>query len=210
MDRTLVRKNTAQLYVRYQREIGEASLFDVVRIAYWVGQYTLGIVDAEKVAKRVLQTLINTREEVLIERCNYWFKRDVAPHVTSAARRIVEQHLKAGDFCAIVTTATRYAAAPLASMLEIPHVVATELEVDSTGRFTGNFIAPLCYGPGKIIRANQLVQSQNLSLDQAVFYSDSISDLPLLERVKTPIAVNPDPRLSRIARTRGWQREYWK
>ena len=209
MDRTLVRRNTAQLYVRYQREIGEAGWRDALRVGFWVAQYTLGIVDAEAIAVRALRTLAGQHETALSGRCDDWFHRYVVPHVGDAARRTVLRHLEAGDVCAIVTGASRYTAGPLARALRIPFVVSTELECDASGRFTGRHVAPLCYGAGKVARTEQLAASQGFSLDEATFYSDSISDLPLFERVRRPVVVNPDPRLARVARRRGWPVERW-
>ena len=208
MDRTLVRKNTAALYVRYQREIGEATLVDGLRAGVWLLQYTLGIVDAEAVAVKAMRQVIGQHETVLASRCDDWFRRDVAKHIGCDARRAVDRHLAAGDICAVVTGASVYSARPLARLLGIPHVIATELECDEAGRFTGRTIH-LCYGKGKIARSEALAQQHNSSLDDAVFYSDSISDLPLLERVGTPIVVNPDPRLGRVAKQRNWRVERW-
>src|SRR5258708_172818 len=156
MDRTLVRRNTAQLYVRYQREIGETDWRDSLRVAWWVAQYTIGIVDAEKTAVRATQSLSGMAEFVLASRCDDWYRRFVAPHVSDVARRTVFRHLDAGDVCAIVTGASNYSAAPLARALRIPHVVATELECDGEGVFTGRYVPPLCYGVGKIERTERL------------------------------------------------------
>jgi HAD superfamily hydrolase (TIGR01490 family) len=209
MDRTLVRKNTAQLYVRYQREIGEAGWRDSLRAAWWLAQYTLGIVDVEAIAVRAVRSIGGMPEIVLSHRCDDWYRRYVAPHVSDSARRAVMRHLDAGDLCAIVTGASTYSAVPLARALRIPHVVATELECDDKGVFTGRHIPPLCYGKGKIARTQKLAEVHGFSLDDAVFYSDSITDLPLLERVKEPIVVNPDPRLARLAKQRKWRVERW-
>ncbi len=209
MDRTLVRKNTAQLYVRYQREIGEATVVDSLKAAWWIAQYTLGVVDAESVAVRVLRSLAGQHETILAARCDDWFRRDVARHVGCVARRTVDHHLAQGDVCAIVTGATRYTARPLARVLGIPHVIATELERDPRGHFTGRHVHPLCYGVGKIARSEALAREHGFELSEASFYTDSISDLPLLERVGTPVVVNGDPRLLRLARARGWRIESW-
>lgn len=208
MDRTLVRKNTAGLYVRYQREIGEASLFDMARATWWLLEYTLGVVDAEAVAVKALRQAQGQHETVLAARCDDWFRRDVAPHIACEGRRAVERHHAAGDVCAIVTGATYYAARPLSRMLHIDRVIATELETDSERRFTGRHVH-LNYGEAKIHKSEQLARELGTTLDDAVFYSDSISDLPLLERVGTPVVVNPDPRLRRVARQRGWPIEHW-
>jgi HAD superfamily hydrolase (TIGR01490 family) len=209
MDRTLVRKNTAQLYVRWQRRNGEASIVDSLRVAWWIAQYTVGVVDAENIAVRVLSTLAGKDEKLTASRCEEWFHSDVIHHVGDRARNVVKDHLERGDVCAIVTGAWRYTAEPLARTLAIPHVIATELERDDQGRFTGKHVQPLCYGHGKIARSEALAKAHGFDLRDAIFYSDSISDLPLLERVGTPVAVNPDPRLARIARARGWRVERW-
>ncbi len=209
MDRTLVRKNTAQLYVRYQRRIGEASRADTVRVAWWLLQYTFGVVDAEDIATRAIRTMRGKSETAFAARCDDWFQTDVVPHVSDEARRTVARHRDSGDLCAIVTGASRYSAEPLARVLEIPHVIATELECDDAGLFTGRHVPPLCYGHGKIERTQKLAEERGFALEEASFYTDSISDLPLLEVVKTPVVVNPDPRLRRVAKKRGWRIEIW-
>jgi HAD superfamily hydrolase (TIGR01490 family) len=209
MDRTLIRKETATLYIRYQQAIGEANRRDLLRAMYWVTQYTLGVIDAPDVAARALLTLQGTPEMAFANRCDDWFRRYVETHVCDLGRRAVEQHRARGDLLAIVTGASPYAARPLARRLGIPHVVASELEVDEVGFFTGRFVAPLCYGDGKIVRTQRLAEQHGFAIEDATFYSDSFTDLPLLEAVAEPVIVNPDPRLSRLAKQRGWRIEAW-
>src|SRR5262249_51808803 len=102
-----------------------------------------------------------------------------------------------------------YASRPLARRLEIEHLVSSVYELDSEQRFTGKPSLPLCLGDGKVTRAEQLAKQCGFHLRDAVFYTDSVSDLPLLSRVGEPVAVNPDPRLRRIAERRGWRIERW-
>jgi HAD superfamily hydrolase (TIGR01490 family) len=208
MDRTLVRIDTATLYVRYQRDVGDATWRDASRVAWWMFQYTLGIIDAESVAKQAMESFKGKEEVWLRDTCKIWFKDYVLEHVAEAGRSAVRKHTEDGDLVAIVTGATPYAALPLAEELGIPHVVATHLEVEN-GRFTGDVEKPMSYGKGKVVRAERLAAEQGFSLGDATFYSDSITDLPLLERVKTPVIVNPDRRLRRIANQRGWRVETW-
>jgi HAD superfamily hydrolase (TIGR01490 family) len=209
MDRTLLRKETASLYVRYQVAIGEATLGDLAKTLYWVGKYTLGLLDAEKVAAEKLLELAGTSEVAMAARCDDWFRSWVEPHITDGGRRVVERHRAAGDLCAIVTGASPYAAWPLARRLGIDHVVSSVFEVDDRGLFTGRAELPLAFGEGKLRRAERLAERLGFRLEDAVFYTDSVSDLPLLERVAVPIAVSPDPRLWRVARERGWRIETW-
>jgi phosphoserine phosphatase len=72
------------------------------------------------------------------------------------------------------------------------------------GRLTGRVTPPVCYGQGKVVWAERFAAEHDVDLDAGYFYTDSISDLPLLERVGHPVAVNPDPRLRRLADKRGW------
>lgn len=209
MDRTLVRKETGSLYVRYQRDIGKATTLDLIKALYWVGQYTLGILDADKVADKVLASMRGVSEPDFVVQCEGWFTQYVEEHITDKGREAVAKHRARGDVCAIVTGGTRYAAGPLARRLDIDHVVASELEIDETGQFTGRAVKPLCLGTGKLRRAEALAEKLGFALSEATFYTDSISDLPLLERVAEPIVINPDPRLSRTAKRRGWPIERW-
>ena len=209
MDRTLVRRDTATLYVRYQRDIGEIGRADALKVAWWLLRYTFGVIDAQKVAEEALRAYRGKRESWMIDRCEGWFKDYVIPHVTDAGRDAVARRREAGEVTVIVTGATRYAAEPLARELGVEHVVCTELEVDSAGCFTGKMRPPMCYGEGKIERTLRLADAHAFALEESTFYSDSITDRPLLERVGEPIVVNPDARLRRLAKKRGWPIESW-
>jgi len=209
MDRTLVRKETASLYVRYRYDTGQATKLDLLKAFYWAGQYTLGVLDADKVADKVLAMMRGVSEPAFVVQCEDWFTKYVEEHITDKGRAAVAKHKARGDVCAIVTGATRYGAGPLARRLDIEHVVASELEIDETGHFTGRPVKPLCLGDGKLRRAEGLAKRLGFVLSEATFYTDSISDVPLLERVAEPIIVNPDPRLFRLAKRRGWPIERW-
>jgi HAD superfamily hydrolase (TIGR01490 family) len=209
MDRTLIRRDSASLYIRYQRDIGEANWRDSLQVGWWLLQYTLGIVNADRVAEEALRAFRGKREDWMIESCEKWFRGYVLEHVCAAGREAVDRHRSAGEIVAIVTGATPYAARPLARELGIDHVICTELEIDPDGCFTGRVSPPLCYGTGKIARLANIAEREGFSLEEATFYSDSITDLPLLERVRTPIVVNPDTRLRRVAERRGWTIQRW-
>jgi HAD superfamily hydrolase (TIGR01490 family) len=209
LDRTLVRKETASLYVRYVRSRGEATWRDSARVFWWVAQYTLGVIDGPAVAARALRGFAGMPETTLAARCDELFRREVVAHVCDAGRRAVAEHRARGDLVAIVTGATPYMTRPVAQHLGIDHIVTSELELGLDGCFTGRLVEPLCYGDGKLARARDLADRLGFRLEDATFYSDSYTDLPLLEAVRTPVVVNPDPRLRRIARRRGWRVERW-
>ena len=210
LDRTLIRRESASLYVAYQRSIGEASIVDEMRMAWWVLQYTLGVIDAPAVAKKVFKTVRGKTAVSLAARCDDWVRNYVAPHLSDGARRAVGAHRAAGHTLAIVTGATSYTAWPIARLLGSPHVLATELVVDAGGFLTGEAIDPVCYGRGKNTRVEALAKAQNFTLQDCVFYTDSYTDLPLLEAVGEPVVVNGDMRLRREARRRSWRTEEWR
>jgi HAD superfamily hydrolase (TIGR01490 family) len=209
MDRTLVRKDTASLYTRYRRDVGQADWRDAARVGWWMLKYTLGIIDAPRVAAQALASFRGARETSLIDSCDQWFVDYVLPHVCESGREAVRRHRDRGEVTIVITGATRYAAVPLARELGIEHVVCTELEVDGSGCLTGNFCPPLCYGLGKTELAARLAAREGFCVAESTFYSDSITDLPLLERVRHPVVVNPDARLRRVAQRRNWPIELW-
>jgi HAD superfamily hydrolase (TIGR01490 family) len=209
LDRTLLRVDSARLYTQFRRDRGEASLIEALRVGVWAAQYTLGVIDAPKVARKALESFRGRAESWLEQSCAEWFPKYVLPELQQAGRQAVKKHRDAGDFVAIVTGATRYVAEPVAAELGIEHVICSELEIDVQGCFTGQIVEPLCYGPGKIARTSIVAEREGFRLEDASFYSDSITDLPLLEYVKAPIVINPDRRLRKIAEKRGWPIEAW-
>lgn len=209
MDRTLLRVETVSLYVKHQRRTGEATWKDAVKASYWLLQYTFGVLDAPRVADKVLVGLRGMPETVLAARCDDWFREYVERHITDAGRLAVRKHQEAGDVCAIVTAASPYASRPLASILGIEHLVSSVFEVDEKGLFTGRAEKPLCIGEGKLTRAERLAEQLDFDLGDAIFYTDSIQDLALIEKVGEAVCVNPDPRLRRLAKKRGYRVEKW-
>jgi putative phosphoserine phosphatase/1-acylglycerol-3-phosphate O-acyltransferase len=115
----------------------------------------------------------------------------------------VESHRAAGHLTALLTSATRYVADPLAAELGVPHVRVSTLVVRD-GLFSGEAVRPLCYGRGKVYWAERFAAEHDVDLGSSWFYSDSITDLPVLELVGHPVVVHPDPRLRRIAQQRAW------
>ena len=83
--------------------------------------------------------------------------------------------------------------------------IGTRYEVDGDGRFTGRLDGPFVYGPGKVEAMQRFAELHGIDLESSYAYSDSLSDLPMLRAVGSPVAVNPDPPLAEIAKAEGWQ-----
>ena len=203
MDYTLVAANTAAMYVRYLRREGLATRRDVVRMAWWSLQYRLGTVDIDAVVGRVVAAMQGDSEAELRARCVQWFAEEVQPFVSPDGRRTVEQHRAQGHRVILLTGSSPYASAPVAEDLGIEDVLCTRMEVQD-GRFTGQVVDPICFGNGKVQWAERFAADAGIDLSLSYFYTDSHTDLPMLERVGQPRVVNPDGRLAREAHHRGW------
>jgi HAD superfamily hydrolase (TIGR01490 family) len=203
MDRTLIAGNSGVSFMRYSLRRKKTTRWKVVKsiLDYW--RYRFDLLDMKKAYQDSLRDLIGVREEELEQFCREWFEEDVRSLIYPEARECVQLHLGRGESVAIISNSTTYNVQPLARCLGVPHVLATRLEVRE-GTFTGNYVEPLCFRHGKIFWAERLVQQLGGDLESSTFYTDSITDLPLLERVKYPQIVNPDPRLRALAKKRGW------
>ncbi len=142
-------------------------------------------------------------ESVLEEAGQRTFEKHLATQIYPESRALVEAHQAMGHTVAIITSATRYQAAPVARELGIDHLLYTQLGVEG-GVLTGEVVRPTCYGEGKAAAARSLESTYNLDLEESYFYSDSHEDLPLFEIVGRPRPLNPTRKLAQIAKERQW------
>ena len=135
-----------------------------------------------------------------------FFDTRIRPLISPAARALVARHAEAGDLLAIVTATNSYVTGQMTGEFNIPHLIAT-IPAQENGRFTGQARGTPSFREGKIVRVEAWLESLGLwlgSFEQSWFYSDSLNDLPLLERVSHPVAVDADPTLAQVATRRGW------
>jgi len=195
--------------MRYSYARGKTSLWRVGKSIVDYLRYRYDLLNMDKAYRQSLRPLIGVKEEELIKFCYEWFAERVEKLIYPEVKEIVRQHQENGEITVIISNATTYAIQPLAEHLGISQVLGTLLQVKD-GRFTGDFIAPLCFGRGKIFWAQKLMQKINSDFAHATFYTDSITDLPLLEMVKNPQIVNPDLKLCSLAKRRGWPLRYFR
>ena len=128
--------------------------------------------------------------------------------IKSQALALVRDHQAAGDAVVIVTATNEFVTRPIAAAFGVPELIAINLARDPVSHwFTGEIVGTPSFREGKVTRVEAWLQEKNLSWDQveSTFYSDSINDLPLLEKVTHPVATNPDARLRAVASARGWR-----
>ncbi len=137
------------------------------------------------------------------------FMREViAPALREPAQALVRQHQSAGDQVVIVTATNAFVTRPIAQAFGVDDLIAIELQTNAQGEPTGEILGTPSFREGKVVRVEQWLHARGWSWDQvehSTFYSDSINDLPLLDKVHEPVATNPDARLQAVAQERGWR-----
>ena len=132
----------------------------------------------------------------------------IAPMLTPQALALVKKHQDDGDLVAIVTATNEFVTRPIAAAFGVPELLAIELERDGSGAVTGAIKGVPTYQHGKVTRVEQWLAAQQAGwddFDRISVYSDSINDLPLLERATDPVATNPSAALEAVAAERGWR-----
>lgn len=206
MDGTLLSVNSGSQYLKLVYRKGHISKRQLAKGFWWVLQYKMGILDAERVFDFAIKTAAGDSEQEMIDRCDRWFEDELRPTIMPGAKRVIEAHRAKGHVLALLTSATNYAADPLSRALNIEHVLCTRLDVHE-GKFTGKVLRPLCFGQGKVTLAERFASEHDVDLDQSFFYTDSISDKEMLLRVGEPRIVNPDLRLRWLAKQNSWRHE---
>lgn len=209
LDRTLLDLNSGSAWIRYERAHGNLALVDLVRASGWLLRYHMGFADLDAALRLAISRLQGQTEASLTARTLDFYDRHIAHRVRPGALKALARHREAGDRIALLTTSSIYLSRPVGVDLGIDDLLCNRFGVDSSGRFTGQPIEPMCFGVGKLDHARALAEAHGVELTACSFYTDSIADLPVLEAVGRPVVVHPDPRLRRIARTRGWAEENW-
>ena len=203
LDRTVLSDSSGLLYMRYLLRRGDISRLDLLRSYGYAALYKLGLLNYPAVVAKLSSSVANGNEEDTRAICQRWFEEMAVGYVAARAVQRIEEHRQQGHLVTLISASTPYVVGPVAHHLGIEEYLCTRLVVVN-GKFTGGIEDPACYGPGKVHWALQFSARHRAEMGQAYFYSDSYSDLPLLEQVGHPVAVNPDPRLHRLALARGW------
>ena len=194
--------NTTHLDVRGSLW-GEFDWWSLVRNLGPYLQYKLNVLDLTRWVEGTMQSFKGQKEQAVIKEAKRWFREYVEPRIYAEAGELTAKHVDQGHVVALVSGATDFVLRPLAQHLCIEHTMGTHLEVKD-GHFTGRVEQPICFGEGKIYWVQQLIEREGIDLAKSYFYTDSITDLPLLELVGHPQVVNPDPFLYREAKRRHW------
>lgn len=205
LDNTLLAGDSDFLWGRYLCENGivDAEAYRRANEHYYE-QYQHGSLDIAEFLEFVFKPLAKHSIEQLEMWREAYLEQKIKPIILPAAEALIAHHKAQGDTLLIITATNSFLTAPIAKMLGIEHLIATEPELVA-GRYTGRVAGIPSFQQGKVTRLTSWLKQHQQNLDGSIFYSDSHNDIPLLELVDTAVAVDPDPKLQAIAEQRGWK-----
>ncbi len=208
LDNTLLNGDSDFEWAQFLIEQGvlDRELFEAKNLAFYE-QYKAGTLDIHKFLDFQLKPLSRHARKVLEGWHEKFMQTKVRGMMTAPAQELVARHRAAGDVCVIITATNSFVTAPIAREFGVEHLIATEPE-EKDGEFTGQVADVPCFREGKVTRLESWMAQRGWdwnSFADTWFYSDSLNDLPLLEKVKNPVAVDPDATLRAHAEQQGWR-----
>ncbi len=204
LDNTLLEGDSDYLWGEYMvaNQIVDRTEYQLANAAF-LRDYQRGQLDNDQYLRFALMPLTqHPIERLYAWRADFvdtWIK----PAIAAGTAELLERHRAQGDTQIIVSATNLFITEPIAEMLDIPHILSTEPEIIGN-RYTGRYLGTPTFQEGKVVALKAWLEMSEHSLDNSYFYSDSINDLPLLEQVSMPVAVNPDEDLQRVAEEREW------
>ena len=168
--------------------------------------YKDGTLDIFAFVEFQFKPLARNPRSVLNQLLKKYVEEVIKPMITDKARALVKGHQEAGDLIIVITATNSFITKPIAALFGIENLIGTDPE-EKEGEFTGKVLGLPSFKEGKVTRLEAWLKSKNLSLasfEKSYFYSDSHNDLPLMEKVTHPVAVDSDDILSEYATSKGW------
>lgn len=176
------------------------------RNAEYFEHYRAGTLDIHDYVRFATQALREQGPQAAAQAHLRFMDEVIRPAVRPQALELVERHRQAGAQVLIVTATNDFVTGPIAQVFGVSELIAVQLERDAQGQVTGEIVGTPSAREGKVQRMNEWLAQRSLAWAdvETTFYSDSLNDLPLLEKVSHPVATNPDDKLRLLARERGW------
>lgn len=208
LDNTLLNGDSDFEWSQFLIEQGvlDRELFEAKNLSFYE-QYKAGTLDIHEFLDFQLKPLSRHARKTLNAWHEDFMRIKIRPMMGSAARDLVARHRAAGDVCVIITATNSFVTTPVAHEFGIEHLIATDPE-QINGEFTGLVAGVPSFREGKITRLESWMTERAwtwASFADTTFYSDSLNDLPLLAKVKNPVAVDPDATLLKHAQQQSWK-----
>lgn len=166
-------------------------------------QYKAGTLDINEFQRFSLRPLVENPLEQMLALRRSFVETRITPIIARHALELLRRHRARGDETLIITATNRFVTEPIANLLGVPQLLATEPAMHD-GRYTGEIAGEPCFQRGKVLRLEEWLAAGGKRFSEHWFYSDSHNDVPLLEVADVPVAVNPDAQLGELARARHW------
>ena len=204
LDNTLLGGDSDYLWGRFlvEQNIVDGEYYERENRRFYE-EYKVGTLDIHEFLRFSLRPLAEHDVETLRTWRDTFMQEKIEPIMLPAARDLLEKHRAQGHLLLIITATNRFVTEPIAAALNVDHLIATEPEM-MNGRYTGNVAGAPSFREGKVKCLENWLKINGINLSSSWFYSDSLNDLPLLEMVTHPVAVDPDDTLAGHARMRGW------
>ena len=184
-----------------EQKVVESSYLDESEKFY--NNYYDGSLDIDGFLSFCLKPLIENDMKYLLKLRQQFIEDKIKPIVTQPGKEIINHAIENGKTVVIATATNDFVTRPIADLFNVQTLIATEFEIKNQ-QFTGKVIDAPCFREGKLNKVQKWVDDNNFDLSKASFYSDSFNDLPLLEKVKTPVIVDGDDKLVEIGKNRDW------
>ena len=211
LDHTLLPIDSDHEWGRFLVKIGVVNAdYYATENERFYADYKAGRLDIDAFLAFALKPLSEHSRAQLNEWHAQFMHEVINPNLRSSAFDLVKKHQDQNDICCVVTATNSFVTRPIVQAFGIQHLIATEPEVlgdPATGNFSGKVAGTPNFREGKVIRVESWLSAEKLSwssLEKSYFYSDSINDLPLMEKVTQPIPTNPDQSLRAKAMEKGW------
>ena len=167
-------------------------------------EYQAGTLDIHEYLAFSLEPLTKFSKEELSKLHNTFMQEKIQPMMQAKANALLKHHKEQGHFLLMITATNQFVTGPIGDALGMDHIIAPVPEIIND-HYTGKIVGVPSFQAGKVTRLNDWLAETGHSMEGSYFYSDSRNDLPLLELVTHPIAVDADETLTKIAQERGWQ-----
>ena len=203
LDNTLIAGDSDRIWGIFlaEQKIVESSYLDESEKFY--NNYYDGSLDIDGFLSFCLKPLIENDMDRLLKLRQQFIEDKIRPIITQSGTEIINLAIENGKTVIIATATNDFVTRPIADLFNVQTLIATEFEIKNQ-QFTGKVINSPCFREGKLNKVQKWVNDNNFDLSNASFYSDSFNDLPLLEKVKTPIIVDGDDKLVEIGKDRDW------
>ena len=208
LDNTLIPSDSDHLWTEFLVENKIISESNSEISNKFFAEYSNGTLNLEEFLDYQLHPLKEIENTKLLSLRSIFIKTKIQPVIKLEALELVSKHLQSGDLCAIVTATNEFITEPIAKLFNVHKLIATLVEKNKYGSYTGKSYGIPSFREGKVIRVNEWLKSNGLSLNsfkKSFFYSDSFNDIPLLNVVNNPVATNPDKKLQDYAKRNNWQ-----